>query len=134
MNTRQQLAVTIAEKTLDINDEKKLSQEIAAYLLAEHNTADLSSIIRDVIAYRAERGIVEATVVSAHALSASVKQEIEKLLRVHYPNAKGFLLNERVDENVVGGLRLEMVDQQLDFTVRSKLNTLKRRTAARKDI
>ena len=134
MINRQQLAKTIAELTIKEKDLKKLTKEVAAYLLAEHKSAELSSIIRDVIAYRAELGRIEATVVSAHPLTSQIKKDVEKVILASFPDAKSVTLNETIEPSVVGGMRLEMINLQIDETVQSKLNTLKRRTAARKDI
>jgi len=134
MTFRQQLAATIAERTLTVKDSKQLSKEIAAYLMSEHQTEDLNSIIRDVIAYRNEKGYIEANVLSAYPISSDVRMDIKKYIHDLYPNAKHVMLNEVVDPSLVGGVRLEVGDRQLDFTVRAKLNSLKRMTAARKDI
>lgn len=108
---------------------KKLGREIAAYLLDENRTGELDSLLRDLVARRAEQGVVEVTTVSAHELSSATRQDIERQVRERYPNAKKVILNERVDPEQVGGVRLELVDSQLDLTVRSKLNQFKELTA-----
>lgn len=134
MNSRQQLAKTIAKRTLDEKDLNQLTKEVAAYLLAENQSANLSSIMRDVMAYRAEFGHIEANIISAHPLDAKLRDDITLIVQSAFPDSKHIVINESIDENVVGGLRIEMANLQLDNTVQAKLNTLKRRTAARKDI
>jgi len=134
MTFREQLAATIAERTLTIKDSKQLSKEVAAYLVSEQQTEELNSIIRDVIAYRNEKGYIEADIISAYPISSDVRMDVKKYIHDIYPNAKHVTLNEMVDPTLIGGLRLEVGDRQLDFTVRAKLNSLKRMTAARKDI
>lgn len=109
---------------------QNLAREIAAYLLDENRTGELDSLLRDVIEMRAERGIVEITAVSAHELSAVVRSDIERQVRDQYPDAKDIIINERIDPTMVGGVRLELIDRQLDLTVRSKLNHFKALTAA----
>lgn len=127
---RSQIAPVIADVILKPGaDAKQLSQEIAAYLLDENRTNELDSLMRDIVAYRADKGTVEVTAVSAHDLPQGVKQDIEKLIREHFPGVKEIIINERIDTDTVGGVRLELVGQQLDMTIRSKLNRFKELTA-----
>lgn len=131
MIDRMSLAKVIAKRTMNVSSLAKLKREVAALLLAEGQTADVESLMRDVMAYRLEDGMVEATVISAYPLTAKVRADVIKELRTHYPKAKSVVLNEKLDVSVVGGLRIESTNEQLDLTVRSRLNTLKRLTAAR---
>ncbi len=104
---------------------KQLARELAAYLLETNRTSELDSLIRDVIGARARSGVIEATAVSAHELTpaatSDIKAEIERL----YPGAKEIIINERIDIDQIGGVRLELPDKQLDLSVRGKLNHLK---------
>ncbi len=121
--TRKQLAATIAGQIGKL-PERKLAKSIAAYLIAERQTKDIESLLRDVKKLRAERqGLVEADVTSAFPLSSSIKREIKKILE-----ADKLLLNEIIDKNVLGGVRVESNDLLLDLTVRSRLNQLKSAT------
>jgi len=131
MTFRPKLAQVIAEKTLHMSDTAALTREVAAYLIDQNHVDQLDSVMRDVLKYRAEHGHVEATVVSAFPLGAAERSAIMAELKAEYPKASSYTLNQRVDENVVGGIRMEMAGEQLDLTVRAKLNTLKRLTAAR---
>ncbi len=130
---RHLLVETIGARTLNIVDAKLLAQEIAAYLLSENRVNELDSIMRDVIAYRAERGVVEAEAVSAHELTNNVKDDIKVLMKQNYPDAKSVTISERIDTNVVGGVRVVLPHEQLDLTVRSKLANFKRLTMAGKE-
>ena len=131
MTFRPKLAQVIAEKTLRTSDTAALTREVAAYLIDQNHVDQLDSVMRDVLKYRAEHGHVEATVVSAFPLGTAERSAIMAELKAEYPKASSYTLNQRVDENVVGGIRMEMAGEQLDLTVRAKLNTLKRLTAAR---
>lgn len=131
MISRTDLAAVIGDRTLHSTDMKKLERAVAGYLLEQNRTDDIDSLMRDVLKYRAEHGYVEATVVSAFPLTAASKHEITTALKAEYPGAKHYVLNERIDPAVVGGVRLEMAGKELDLTVRAKLNTLKRLTTAR---
>lgn len=127
---RSQIAPVIAAMTLkkDVNVEA-LGRSIAAYLLNEGRTAELESLLRDVIAYRAARGVVEVVAVSAHELTSEARRDIEQLVQANFSDVRQIIIDHRLDPSVVGGLRLELVDRQLDTTVRDKLNRFKELTA-----
>ncbi len=124
---RSQIAPVIARMAKNTSADY-LSRELAAYLLDENRTGELDSLMRDVIAYRAAEGIVEVTAVSAHELSEEVKQDIERLVQEQFQDVRKIIINQRTDTNMIGGVRLELVDRQLDMTVRAKLNRFKELT------
>lgn len=126
---RHQVAAALAQRSLGSINEPKFAEEIAAYLLAERRTSELNSLLRDVMQYRADKGIVEVTAHSAHPLTAGVRADIDKQIRTLYTTAKTVIITERHDPSVVGGIRLELANQQLDLTVRAKLNRFKQLTS-----
>lgn len=127
--TRTELAEIIGEKTLEVSDPKKLAREVAAFLMSLDRPVDLNSLLRDVMQYRLSRGVVEAMAVSAHELTPAVIQDVESLLRERFPAAKSVRIDTRLDENLVGGVRVELPRETLDLSVRNKLNTFKRLVA-----
>lgn len=126
---RHILAEAIAKRTLTVSDTRELSRQIAAYLLVENRTSELESILRDIMQYRADHGVLEAEVVTAHEVQNHVLSDVVQLLQAAYPNAKEVHVSERLDLTVIGGLRVDMANEQLDMTVASKLVTFKRLTA-----
>ena len=127
---RTRLATLIAERSLKSGaSTKKLAEEIAAYLLAEGRTGELDSILRDVMQYRADSGVVEVKAISAHELDVKVRSDIESVARELYPAAQQVIISEEHDANVVGGVKIELANQQLDLSVRAKLNRFKQLTA-----
>ena len=128
--SRSRLAAIIAERCQPSASTKELSQEIAAYLIAEGRTGELDSILRDVMQYRADHGIVEVTAVDARPLSESVKRDINSLIKGLFPTAKQIIISEQIDTSIIGGVRLELANQQLDLSIRSKLNRFKQLTTA----
>lgn len=125
---RHQLAAVLAKQSLGQFNEKKFSDEIAAYLLAEGRTGELDSLLRDIMQYRADQGIVEVIAVSAHDLTDKVRKEIEAQIRELYPSAKQIIITEEYDPSVIGGVKIELANQQLDLSVRAKLNRFKQLT------
>lgn len=127
---RHILAQAIAQHTLKVRDEHRLAQEIAAYLLMERRTAELKSILRDIMQYRLEHGVLEAEVVTAHDVEKRVLDEVKNVLKKSYPHVKTIHVAKRQDPSVVGGVRIDMANEQLDLTVAAKLATFKRITTA----
>jgi F0F1-type ATP synthase delta subunit len=126
---RHTLASVIAGK-LTAGNEKKLAREAAAYLLSEKRSGELDSLLRDVEQYRADNGVVEVVAVSAFPLDAKARKEIEAKIREVYPQAKQVMITERIDADQLAGVRLELANQQLDLTIRTKLNQFKQLTTA----
>jgi F0F1-type ATP synthase delta subunit len=115
----------IAEATLHLlghgHSVATVSQALAGYLIAERRTRELDSLMRDIetMRYRQD-GVLEATVVSARELDASVRETIKKLM-----NAERVHLHHQINPNEVGGVRVHALDKQLDLSIRSKLKRLK---------
>lgn len=126
---RQQLAAAIAERTLSVRNSKQLAQAVAAYLLTENRVDELEPLMRDVLAYREQHGIIEAEAVSAHELEAGVTRELAAVLKQHYPAAQQVHVHTSLDPHLVGGVQVQLSHEQLDLSVRGKLNTLKRLTS-----
>jgi F0F1-type ATP synthase delta subunit len=110
-------------------NKSRFAQEIAAYLLESGRTGQLNSLAREMVSDRAKTGVVEATAVSAHELSAGVRTDIREEIKRVYPHAKEIIINERLETKIVGGVRLEFPDSQLDLSVRNKLNKFNALTA-----
>jgi F0F1-type ATP synthase delta subunit len=123
----------IADRTLSRGASKRLSRELAAYLLTERRTGELDSLLRDVQADWAEAGHVEVVATSAFPLTPAVRRDIEKRVKAVYPRAKQVVINEVRDPAVIGGVRLNLPDRQLDLSVRTKLHRFKQLATAGKD-
>jgi F-type H+-transporting ATPase subunit delta len=122
---RTQLATMIANKTLAGSFEGAEITSLAAYLLDEGRVSELGSLLRDVQKAWADRGVVEVVAYSAHALPANATSEIEALARRVYPNAKQIIVTPKLDPSLIGGVRLELADYQLDRTTKAKLQQFK---------
>lgn len=125
------IGAVLAKRSLESDvDPKQFAREIAAYLLQTGRSGDLNSLVRDMVAYRAKQGVVEANVVGARELTDKARGDIRSLTEQLYPNAKRVILNEQEDPRLIGGARVELPDQQLDMTIRAKLNRFKALTSA----
>lgn len=110
------------------SDSAALAQNIAGYLISEGREAELESLMRDVMAARETTGLVEADVRVAHPLSDGALGELADIVRAEFPAAKRVMIAQTVDTDMVGGVRIDTAGQQLDLSVRGKLDTFKRLT------
>jgi F0F1-type ATP synthase delta subunit len=127
---RTRISSVIADRILKDGVSAEFSKEIAAYLLSEGRVNELDSVLRDVQSDWAEAGYVEVLAASAYALSSEVKASIIAQVKTLYPAAKQVIVTEVHDPEVVGGVRLNLANQQLDLSVEAKLNKFKQLTRA----
>lgn len=118
--TRKDVAkavVSLSEK----HSTKRLSEMLAAYLVQNRRSGELDSIMREVMRQReTNNGMVEITATSAFKLNDATKKAISTLL-----GAENTIINEVINPEMLGGVRLETSEKQLDLTVRNRLNRLK---------
>jgi F0F1-type ATP synthase delta subunit len=127
---RRDLAHVIVEATLHEHSATKLAQGIAAYLLLEKRTSELEPLLRDIMQYRLEHGVIEAEVDSVRGLPERIEAELKQLLKDNYPQTKHVTINQRQDEHLVGGMVVHLPNEQLDDSVRGRLNHFKQLIAA----
>jgi F0F1-type ATP synthase delta subunit len=130
---RHIIAASLAQRSLGSIDGPRFAEEIAAYLLSQHRTAELESLLRDIMQYRADHGIVEVIAVSAYPLTAESRNDIEQRIQALYPEAKRIIITAEHNADVVGGVQLQLANQQLDLSVRAKLNRFKQLTVKGKE-
>jgi len=79
--------------------------------------------------YNEIKEIVTADVISATALSVAAKEEIIATVKKEL-GANEVIINEKVDEKLIGGFILKVGDKQFDASIASGLNKLKKEFAA----
>jgi len=133
MFTRTQLAEVIAELTLRKGEPKQIAREVAAYLLDTRQSASLESMLRDVMEYRVKHGVVEAIAYSAHKLDDNTNMKVREILKKIFPNAREIIITNEIDTNIIGGIKISMANNQLDLSIRGKLDNFKFHTTGIKD-
>ncbi|SER75899.1 ATP synthase F1 subunit delta [Pedobacter rhizosphaerae] len=78
--------------------------------------------------YNIIKGIVTADVTSATPLSATAKEEIVAIVKREL-GANQVIINEKLNENLIGGFILKVGDKQFDASISSNLNKLKKEFA-----
>ena len=75
-------------------------------------------------AYNEHKGIGQASVTTTIALDAKTRKEIEDIAKKLSERTK-IELEEKVNEDLIGGFVLNVGDKQVDASIRSKINLLK---------
>jgi F0F1-type ATP synthase delta subunit len=123
--SRKALADVICRQTLSGHFGSKQVMSVAAYLLEAGQTGALNSLLRDVQADWASRGVIEVVATSAHELTNQVISDIEQEVRKVYPHAERIVVTRQLDPDVVGGVRLSFVEYSLDLSVAGDLQKFK---------
>ena len=131
--SRTLLANIISHQSLSRGQSKHLSQAVAAYLLSSNRVSELDSLMRDVQADWAEAGYVEVSAASVHPLTAKLKLEIAHRLKPLFPAAKRIIVSQKHDPSVIGRVRLNLANQQLDLSIATELDRFKHLIVSRKD-
>ena len=70
-----------------------------------------------------EEGILKAKVLSARKLEHDTKSHIIQDLEKRY-GAKKIILEEEINEKLLGGIKIEIGDEIIDLTLKNKINKL----------
>lgn len=124
--SRRKLAEYAAEQLAQNNS--AVMDEIAALLVSEKRGRDGDLIVADIERDLAERGIIVATVESAHALSDETRQELTQLLQSELNPEATVMLRELVRPELIGGVKVTTANGVLDVTIAKKLTDLRAKT------
>ena len=128
MSKRSNLAEYIVASVEDNMNSKKLAKNVAEYLLDSRKASELESVLRDVVNLRAAKGFVEVDAYSTHKLSDSAIKDIKTTVKNHYDNTKTVVVNNLIDEDLVGGVKLYIGSDRLDLSIKNKLNKFRELT------
>ncbi len=101
------------------------------HLICRKNRASILPEVSNVFVmlYHDHKGIVKAGVTTAVKISASIRKEFEEI--VTKITGKKVAMETSVDESLIGGYILKVGDMQIDDSVKSKLNNLRRELKSR---
>lgn len=101
----------------------KITTHFLGVLANNRRLAELSAMIRAFKALvAAHRGETTAEVTSAHPLDAEQVGALKDKLRTRF--GRDVAIEAKVDPAILGGLIVKMGSQQIDGSIRTKLNTL----------
>jgi len=85
----------------------------------------LETICEETIAqYNELKNIARVSITTTATLSSELKAELLKNLKTKYQFSE-IELEEKIDENLIGGMVLRIGDKQIDASIRRKLNDIK---------
>lgn len=96
------------------------------YTLIDHNRINLVKKINE--AYNdlvlEDSNSINASIISAYKLNAKALNEIEVLLEKRY-EGKNLILNNIIDESLIGGIKVIVNNEALDLSLKNSLDRLK---------
>jgi len=122
--SRRKLANWSAKRLASGDPAKNVMHELGAYLIDTRRTHEQSLIIRDIEIALLSEGSVLVNAVAARPLSDEAKSDIQAFVKSEYGSNASVIIHETIDESVIGGVKLETPDKQIDATVRNKLEKL----------
>ena len=103
----------------------KLSKKLAAALLASRRSKEADLLMADIEHELEERGLqTNALATSAHQLTPKLRKELSARLK-KLTGTKEVVLQEQVDADVIGGVRLETSGRSWDSTIKKRLNDIR---------
>jgi F-type H+-transporting ATPase subunit delta len=115
--SRRKLAAYVADQLMAGN--KKIMQEIAAYLIETGREREAELLARDIEFALSKRGTTVVRAASAHELTSTLRAQIESMV------GGTVQLQETVDPTLLGGVRVDTPGQRFDGTLSHKLASLK---------
>lgn len=121
--SRRILVRTIADQ-LEHENTKEVMKRLAAYIIEHKLIHQLDLIVADIEAELAKRNKVVADVTTARPLAEESRNAILDYVR-DLTGASTPELRETVDESILGGVIIRTAGNELDSSLKTKLNRLK---------
>lgn len=103
----------------------EIIDQLAAELIKSKRVSEAPLLIEDIAQALAEQQkIVTAQVVSRFPLSSANRHSIEALIKKK-TDAKTVLLDESIDESLIGGAIITTPELEIDLSVKGKLTSLR---------
>lgn len=118
--SRRRLASYAAGVLAAGGDRGLLLREIAAYLIETEATRTADLVVAAIEEELQARGIVVIEAVSAHPLSDELRARIHTLV-----GGREAHFRERINPDVIGGVKIALPDSEFDGTIQRKLIALK---------
>lgn len=107
------------------NNVNSITFDIIDILTRKNREKLLPAIAKEFhVAYNENKGIGKATITTTVPMDAALRAEIETIVKQLSQKSK-IELEEKVDQNLIGGFVLNVDDRQIDASIKSKLKTLK---------
>lgn len=123
--SRRVLAIYGAEQLLADKNPGKVAKQLASVLVASRRQNQAEQLVDDIAWELEKRGrMANAQVTSARALSETLRKQINAHIKAA-AKVQQVILNEVVDESVIGGLKIDTAAHSWDKTLRRKLTQIR---------
>jgi len=113
-----------------ILSEKKVSMITTNLCSVMAGNARLSELpkVADVFAslMKAKRGEVDATIISADPLTKRETEAVAAAIKATSKGASEVVISSKVDPSIIGGIQVQIGDQFLDLSIKSKIEEVSR--------
>mmetsp|Transcript_36530 Transcript_36530/g.53593 ORF Transcript_36530/g.53593 Transcript_36530/m.53593 type:complete len:212 (-) Transcript_36530:166-801(-) len=100
---------------------------LMSVLAGNAKLGDTTKIVDDYVKLmKAKRGEVEATIISAAALTKAQTDAVASAMKNQVGEGKKVVLSTKVDPSIIGGLQVQIGDQFLDLSVVSRIDSISR--------
>jgi F0F1-type ATP synthase delta subunit len=123
--SRRQLAAYAADQLLGNKRLSVIVKELAAVLVNTRRTNQAELLASDIAWELERRGeVANATVTTAHDLSEQLRKEISSFIKKS-AKVEQVIINESIDESVIGGVRIDTAAHSWDKTLGRKLTEIR---------
>lgn len=123
--SRRSLARYAADQLMGGVSAKAVAKHLAAVLIDGQRQKEAPLLLSDINYELQSRGrLAAATVTTASELSTKLRSEVIALIKKS-SKVQQVLLSENIDENIIGGIRIETAERTWDKTVIGQLNKLR---------
>lgn len=124
MISRRLLARTVASQLISGASKKRVTQQLAAYIVTHKLHKQVEMIVADIEHELAKQGMVQATVTTAHPLSAGLRTQLHDYIQSSTA-ASMVVIDEEIDASIIGGVIVQTPDKTLDLSIATQLRRLK---------
>lgn len=104
--------------------DKTIITKLAAFLLDTKRTRETALLARDIETALADHGVVVADITSAHDLGSAAQADINTLI-TKLTGATTIKTRLQTDASLLGGVKINLPDQEIDTTASRKLSILR---------
>ena len=123
-NTDIARAIYLLSKDKTPHEQKELSNKVIKFLFRRRllsKTSEILSQLSKIINH--EEGRIVARVSSAEAVDHKTQLHIRHALEKHY-RVKEVVLEEAIDESLLGGIKVEVNNEVIDFSIKNRIGKL----------
>ena len=110
--------------------EKNVSQITTNLCTTLAGNARLSELVKVTEVYaslmKAKRGEVDATIISADPLTKAETNAVASAIKATSQGASEVIISSKVDPSIIGGIQVQIGDQFLDLSIKSKIEEVSR--------